>query len=185
MEKMSSGRYALGVMVLCAFLAISLPVAAQQRHTIESAGEGMMSSRYTQQLAIDVENVPGHQVRVVEIVRTYSDATRLRVMGTPVSQSKLTALTDYVNGSGPARGYEIWDLADGEKVFLQFDSITHSESTAAGSRRGTSEAVTRIEGGTGKYKGVRGLLRSTVEFDTDPAQGFSRASTKGEYWFIE
>ena len=59
---------------------------AQQRYSIESAGEGQTSSKYTQQLAIDVGDVSGHQVRAVEIVRTYSEATKLRIMGTRVTE---------------------------------------------------------------------------------------------------
>lgn len=129
---------------------------AQQRYPIESAGEGQTSSKYTQQLAIDVGDVSGHQVRVVEIVRTYSEATKLRVMSARVKESSLRGMTDYVNGSGPARGYSVWILDDGEKVFLAWDSISQSEPTAAGSRKGSSESVTRITGGTGKYKGIRG-----------------------------
>src|SRR5882762_8253589 len=131
---------------------------AQQRYPIESAGEGQTSSKYTQQLAIDVGDVSGHQVRVVEIVRTYSEATKLRVMSARVKESSLRGMTDYVNGSGPARGYSVWILDDGEKVFLAWDSISQSEPTASGSRKGASESVTRITGGTGKYKGIRGLM---------------------------
>jgi hypothetical protein len=164
-------------------MTIAGVASAQQRYPIETAGEGQIASKYTQQLAIDVGDVPGHQVRVVEIMRTYSDATKLRITGTRVKESWLRGLTDYVNGSGPARGYAVWVLEDGEKVFLSWDSITQSESTATGSRKGSSEAVTRIAGGTGKYKGIRGLMRDTVQFDTDPASGYSRASSKGEYWF--
>ncbi len=158
---------------------------AQQRYSIESAGEGQTSSKYTQQLAIDVGDVSGHQVRVVEIVRTYSEATKLRIMGTRVKESSLRGMTDYVNGSGPARGYSVWILDDEEKVFLAWDSISQSEPTASGFRKGSSEVVTRITGGTGKYKGIRGLMRDTVQFDTDPASGYSRGTTKGEYWFQE
>lgn len=168
--------------VLICLLAISRVASAQQRYPIETAGEGQTGSKYTQQLAIDVGDVPGHQVRVLELMRTYSDETKLRIMGTPVKEAWLRGLTDYVSGSGPARGYTVWILADGEKIFLQWDSISQSEATASGSRKGTSEAVTRIIGGTGKYAGIRGLLRDTVQFDSDPQKGYSKASTKGEYW---
>lgn len=174
------------IRAVCVVFLVGLPFGsawAQQRYPIESAGEGQTSSKYTQQLAIDVGDVSGHQVRVVEIVRTYSEATKLRIMGSRVKESSLRGLTDYVNGSGPARGYTVWILEDGEKIFLAWDSISQSEPTATGSRKGSSEAVTRITGGTGKYKGIRGLTRDTVQFDTDPANGYSRSMTKGEYWF--
>lgn len=173
-----------GVAFVAALVVVDV-AWAQQRYSIESAGEGQTSSKYTQQLAIDVGDVSGHQVRVVEIVRTYSEATKLRIMGTRVKESSLRGMTDYVNGSGPARGYSVWILDDEEKIFLAWDSISQSEPTASGSRKGSSDAVTRITGGTGKYKGIRGLMRDTVQFDTDPANGYSRSTTKGEYWFQE
>lgn len=186
---MSTGK-ALGKLVLRMTMALALLplgsiVWAQQRYPIETAGEGQTASKYTQQLAIDVGDVAGHQVRVVELMRNYSEETKLRIMGARVKESWFRGLTDYVNGSGPARGYSVWILEDGEKIFLAWDSISQSEATAAGSRRGSSEAVTRITGGTGKYKGIRGLMRDSVQFDTDPKQGYSRAVSKGEYWFVE
>ena len=185
MDAKNFRRILLGLPMLAVTLCITVPALAQQRYPIETAGEGQTASKYTQQLAIDVGDVAGHQVRVVELMRNYSEETKLRIMATRVKESWLRGLTDYVNGSGPARGYSVWILDDGEKIFLQWDSISQSEPTATGSRKGSSEAVTRITGGTGKYKGIRGLMRDTVQFDTDPKQGYSRAVSKGEYWFDE
>jgi hypothetical protein len=50
---------------------------------------------------------------------------------------------------------------------------------------GTYHGTARITGGTGKFKGVRGTIVDLVEFNTDPAGGYNRASSKGEYWFQE
>jgi len=169
--------------MLAALLIVADAAWAQQKFPIETKGEGQTESKYTQQLAVDVGDLAGHQVRVVEIRRTYSEETKLSIKGVRVKESWLRGLTDYVNGSGPARGYTVWIMEDGEKIFLTWDSVSQSEPTASGSRKGSSEAVTRISGGTGKYKGIRGLLRDSVQFDTDPNQGYSRAQTKGEYWF--
>ena len=89
--------------------------------------------------------------------------------------------TNQKAGGGPADSY--WGVSSTrEKIFLAWDSISQSESTVLDPERIT-EAVTRITGGTGKYKGIRGLMRDTVQFDTDPASGYSRSATKGEYWF--
>lgn len=184
MKKMTSGRYAPEVMVICAFLAISLPVAAQQRHTIETRGEGQ-TSRYIQQHAIDVDHAPGHQVRVLEVQRTYSDASKLRVLGKRVVESRIIGNSDYVHGSGHVRGYATWTLEDGERIFLEFDGVSISEITASGSMKGENHSTSRIVGGTGKYKGIRGLLRDVAQYDTDPQRGYSQGQTKGEYWFID
>ena len=138
---------------------------AQQKFPIETKGEGQTGSKYTQQLAIDVGDLTGHQIRVVEIKRTYSEETKLAIMGVRVKESWLRGLTDYVNGSGPAHGYTVWMLEDGEKIFLTWDSVSQSEPTSGGSRRGSSEAVTRISGGTGKYKGIRGEVVPAIWTD--------------------
>lgn len=185
-SKQESRGIVLIAVAMTGFLLMFADIGlAQQKFPIESRGEGQTGSKYTQQLAIDVGDLAGHQVRIVEIKRTYSEETKLSITGVRVKESWLRGLTDYVNGSGPARGYTVWILEDGEKIFLTWDSVSQSEPTAAGSRRGSSEAVTRISSGTGKYKGIRGLLRDSVQFDTDPNQGYSRAQTKGEYWFEE
>src|SRR5258705_2658018 len=83
---------------------------AQQKFPIETKGEGQTGSKYTQQLAVDVGDLAGHQVRVVEIKRTYSEETKLSITGVRVKESWLRGLTDYVNGSGPARAYTVWIL---------------------------------------------------------------------------
>ena len=83
----------LTAVVFVATLVLVDVAWAQQRYSIESAGEGQTGSKYTQQLAKDVGDVSGHQVRVVEIVRTYSEATKLRIMGARVKESSLRGMT--------------------------------------------------------------------------------------------
>lgn len=62
---------------------------------------------------------------------------------------------------------------------------SQSQPTDTGARVGTYHGTARITGGTGKFKGVRGTLVDVVEFKTDPAGGYNRASSKGEYWFVD
>ena len=51
-------------------ILVSATGLAQQRTAVTMSGEGV-TSRYVQQLAIDVDDMQGHQVRVQEARRTY------------------------------------------------------------------------------------------------------------------
>jgi hypothetical protein len=76
-------------------------------------------------------------------------------------------------------------LEDGNKLFLDVVFLSYIESTASGSRRGTSYATFKFVGGTGKYAGLRGSLSATTEFDSDPKTGYNRPSARGEYWLVD
>src|SRR5690349_14361431 len=60
------------------------------------------------------------------------------------------------------------DIGGWKQIFLESTFLCSTESTATGSREGTSYATARFVGGTGKYAGIRGSLSSTTEFDTIP-----------------
>jgi hypothetical protein len=139
------------------------------------------SSRYVQQHIIDVGDVPGHQVRVQELQRNYTK-DHPTIMGVKVVESWNRGFSDYVNGVGPATGYGVWVLEDGNKIFSQYIGTSYTEMTATGSRRGTYHGTTRLTGGTGKFAAIRGVLTDTVEFDTDPKSGYNRPTSQGEYW---
>ena len=57
--------------------------------------------------------------------------------------------------------------------------------TLRASRRGVATSATRITGGTGAWKSLRGMMHSASTFDSDPQKGYSQADNKGEYWFDE
>jgi len=105
------------------------------------------------------------------------------VMGTKVVETWSRGSSDYVNGIGPAQGYETWALEDGSKIFLEWRGTSYSEATSTGSRRGTFHGTVRFVGGTGKFATIRGVITSDTEFDTDPKTGYNRPASRGEYWF--
>jgi hypothetical protein len=181
-KKASIALYLMAVVSVAA-----LPVAgaawAQEKFSINSTSEGVKSS-YVQQHIIDVGDVTGHQVRILEVHRVHT-MKQIVLDGVKVVEEWDRGFSDYTNGVGPARGYGIWVLEDGNKVFLEWNGTAYSEPTATGSKRGTFNGSTKIAGGTGKFSKIRGMLTDAVEFDTDPQKGYSRASNKGEYWFEE
>lgn len=172
----------LALAAFSGFAVSALPSHAQQKYTY-SHSTPPDSSRYVRDHAIEVDDVPGHRVRVVEIHRTYT-RNHPTVAGVKVVEEWFRGYTDYRNNSGPGRGYETWILEDGNKVFLEDHFTGMSEVTATGSRRGASYGASHFIGGTGPFAGIRGVLTGSVEFDTDPKTGYNRPSMRGEYWFI-
>ena len=156
---------------------------AQQKFPINTTSEGVKSS-YVQQHVIDVGDVTGHQVRILEVHRVRS-GSQFTLDGVKVVEEWSRGFSDYTNGVGPARGYGIWILEDGNKIFSEWNGTAHSEVTATGSKRGTFNGATKIVGGTGKFAKIRGTVTDLVEFDTDPKNGYSQGRNKGEYWFEE
>ena len=165
-------------------LVVSFAAWSQEKYPIETTSEGS-SSKYTQQYKIDVGDVPNHQVRIQETHRIHNDKSTLVIRGVRVKESWVRGFSDYTNGKGRAWGYIYWVLEDGDKIFLDYSGQSHSEPTSTGSLKGSYTGTTRIVGGTGKYKGIRGAMTDTVSFDNDPKNGYNNSDSKGEYWFEE
>lgn len=155
--------------------------AAQQKYTYTQS-VAPQASKYVQDHSIEVDDVPGHKVRVVEITRSYTKDHPV-VAGLKVVETVFRGATDYVNGNGPGFGYDTWTMENGDKVFLESKFMSFTEATSKGFRKGTSHATNIILGGTGKLSGIRGTVISTTEFNTDPQEGYNRPTSKGEYWF--
>jgi len=155
---------------------------AQEKYTYDYTPP--QSSRYVEEHVIDVDDMPGHKLRIVEIQRTYTKDHPV-IMGVKVTEQWQRAFTNYVGGTGPVIAYETWLMEDGSKIFLQVDALTSSETTPTGSRRGLSQGTLRIVGGTGKFASLRGVIVTSVEFDSDPKTGYNRPTGRGEYWFLK
>jgi hypothetical protein len=140
------------------------------------------ASKYVQDHSIEVDDIPGHKVRVVEIARSFTKDHPV-IAGVKVVEMVFRGATDYVNGNGPGFGYETWTMENGDKVFLEGKFMSFTEATPKGFRKGTSHASNVFLGGTGKFAGIRGTILSNTEFNTDPQEGYNRPIYKGEYWF--
>jgi hypothetical protein len=82
-------------------LAVGLPAAdavAQQKQRI-SYNVSAENSKYTQQHVIDVGDVPGHQVRVYEIYRSFPNNAPV-INGLKVKETWTRATSDYTDGNG-------------------------------------------------------------------------------------
>lgn len=168
----------------CVFVMLlgltSVSAHAQQKYTYSHASPPD-ASKYIRDHSIEVDDVPGHKVRIVEIQRTYTK-DHPTIMGTKVVESWFRGFTDYGASGGPGHGYETWILEDGSRIYLETTFLSYVQTTATGSRRGTSHSTDRIVGGTGRFVSIRGQLSASVEFDSDPKTGYNRPVTQGEYW---
>ena len=163
-------------------ILFSAAVLAQQRTAIAISSEGV-KSRYVQQQVIDVDDVPGHQVRVQESHREFPTEKQLVVEGERVVESWARGFSNYTGGIGPAWGYVTWITDKGSKIFLEYSGTSESQPTETGSKRGTFHGTSRLVGGTGRFANIRGVLIDTSKFDTDPKVGYNVTDSRGEYWF--
>jgi hypothetical protein len=161
-----------GLGVALAISATDSLAQQKQRVSYKSSAE---SSKYTQQHVIDVGDVPGHQVRVFEIYRTYPNNPPV-INGVKLKESWTRSISDYTDNNGPANGYAVYVLENGDKFFYRYSGL--SQSTGPGKIASTT--VGSITGGTGKLVGIQGMIRSTSV--AEPKAGMIETQSDIEYW---
>jgi hypothetical protein len=155
------------------------PVSAQERCKL-SWGVQPADITYTQQYAIDVGDVPGHQVRIFEIHRHFPD-DKPNCEGLKRTDSWLRAATDYIDRNGSVSGYLTIVLANGDNIFARVSGTSQTSTNPDGSQRSVATNVMTYTGGTGRYRSVRGIQRERVIFD--PGKNFNQVEAEAEYWF--
>ena len=183
MKKASSVLASASAVVALAL--ITNATAAQDKHQLVISSENA-KSHYTQQLAIDVDDVPGHQVRVYEWQRTYPAGAEPVVDGERIVEQWNRGITNYTGGLGPVLvGYTTSITDKGNKIFMQSIGTSVTTVRENGSRFGSYHGTAQLVGGTGRFANIRGTLVETAEFDSDPKSGFTRGISRGEYWFAQ
>ncbi len=104
------------------------------------------NARYTQQHTIDVGDVPGHQVRVFEVRRTYPSNPPV-INGVKIVQSWTRGISDYTNNNGPAVVYHVYVGENGDKFFVTSSAISPGTTAFVDIRRRPSGGE-RIAGRT-------------------------------------
>lgn len=154
-------------------LAPALALAQEKvRISFKSPAE---TTKYVQQHAIDVGDVPGHQVRLFEIVRTFPTNPPV-IAGLKIVESRSRTFSDYTNNSGPATGYVAYTMENGDKFFVR----TALVSLSTGGDKLATTNTGAIYGGTGKLLGIRGTYRATNV--AEPKAGVNESQNEFEYW---
>ena len=171
-----------GSLAVAATAALALLQASEgwaQQKCQQSGKNLAQDSKFTQQHVIDVGDMPGHQVRIVEVQRTPSNA-KPNCEGLKVVEQWNRGYSDYTNTNGRAWGYRITVLANGDKIFGQWSGTTHSTLNADGTKKTMFTGTYSLTGGTGKYRGIQGTGRELSNFD--PTTGFNESQWEEEYW---
>jgi hypothetical protein len=113
-----------------------------------------------------VGDVPGHQVRVFEIRRTYPSNPPV-VNGVKIVESWTRGISDYTNNNGPSVVYHVYVAENGDKFFITSSAIAEQ---APGTRKTTITTAGTITGGTGEFFGIMGVLRLSA-FKRSPGGG--------------
>lgn len=166
-------------MALSFTAAISLCAAtgawAQQKQKV-TYKVGAENTKYPQRTTIDVGDEPGHTIGIYEIHRTFG-ANAPVVNGVKLKETWTRGYSDYVNSNGLSTNYQVFVGENGDRFFAL--SRTMGQADAAGKR--STISVGQITGGTGKFAGMRGLLRA--QGASDGKRGFNETASEIEYWF--
>lgn len=137
------------------------------------------NTKYTRQYAIDVGDVPGHQVRVYEIRREYGKDGPV-IAGERIVDQWTRASTDFIDLNGAGVTYNVFVLGNGDRFFTRSTQLTESIPNADGSVKSTTYTVGRITGGTGKYRDIRGVTKSASAVNIK--EGIVETQFDIEYW---
>ena len=152
---------------------------AQQRQSVKFEAPAA-NTKYTQQHSIPVGDVPGHDIRIFENLRTFPKDP-LIIGEVRVNEWWTHGATDYTEANGLGTAYHTLLMENGDKIFIRVNFVSQSAGGGEGSKKGASNLIAGpITGGTGKFLGIRGLLRLAATFDT--TTGFNDSKGEIEYW---
>ena len=176
----SRSAYLLSILIIgTAMTLLGIPETwAQQKRQISFKNLGE-NTKYTEQHAIDVGDVPGHQVRINEIHYTYPQDPPV-FEGVRAVEQWNHGYSDSIDTNGRHWGYVTYVLENGDKIFARNDGSSQTIVNPDGTKKSTATGVTTLTGGTGKFRGIQGTLRYIVFFD--PKAGLNEGRTEGTYW---
>jgi mono/diheme cytochrome c family protein len=157
------------MLISAAALSAASRAQAQQKYTISQTPNA--TSRFVQEHVIDVDDVPGHQLRVYEVRNEYPDKD-FALAGVRVKELVSRGISDLVDRNGPFTAYNVYTLEDGDKVFCRLTGTTQG---------GKSVFVENFVGGTGKFMDIRGQMHGNIE--RAPGSKSLTVAVSGEYWF--
>ena len=158
-----------------AFFGTSVSVAQQtQRVSLPN-----VSTKYTQQHSIEVGDFPNHQIRIFEYQRVYG-ADGPMISGLHIKESWAHGISDYADSTGSGSTYVTYTMENGDKIYAHGSIVTHGVPNAGGKKTLSTLAALTITGGTGKFLGIRGVVRT--ETTADLAAGINQGKGEVEYW---
>ena len=173
-----SGFVCAAIFSVATFSLCSAPVAWAQQKQKVSYKVTADNSKYTQRHTLEVGDESGHQLVMFEIHRTFPSNAPV-VNGVKLKETWTRGYADYVNSNGLSTNYGVFVLENGDKFYTL--ASTMGQTDAAGKRMTVS--VGNVLGGTGKFSGMKGLVRSKGA--SDGKAGFNETQSEIEYWFAK
>jgi len=153
-------------------------MAYGQQRQIVSFDAPAVGNMFTQQYAIDIGDAPGHQLRIFELVRTYSkDAPTIE--GVHLKEAWIRGMTDYTDSNGLGTSYVPYVMEDGEKIYAYGHFLAHRDASAGETMLKNMTELT-VTGGTGRFLAIRGIVRA--ETLSDNVAGINQNKSEIEYW---
>jgi hypothetical protein len=173
---MTTNRRTVVSLAIAAALALgAAPCAWAQQKQRVSFNVPATSTKYIQQHTIDVGDVPGHQVRIFELQRTFG-ADAPMIEGVRVKELWTRGITDFTELNGLGTSYNVYVMENGDKIYSRGSFLAHA--MGEGKLRNISTAT--VTGGTGKFASIRGSVRG--ETNADPKAGVNQTRGEMEYW---
>jgi hypothetical protein len=163
---------AAAVLCLCA----GTGVWAQQKQQVSYKVDAE-STKYPQRHTIDVGDEPGHTVGIFEIHRTFA-ANAPVVNGLKLKETWTRGYSDYMQSNGLSTNYQTFVAENGDRFY----AVSHTMGQADEAGKRSTLSVGQITGGTGKFAGMRGLVRA--QGASDGKRGFNETQAEIEYWFV-
>lgn len=152
---------------------------AQQKHIVKFEAPAA-NTKYTQQHSIAVSDVAGHELRIFENIRTFPKYP-LMIADVRVKEWWTQGYTDYTQTNGPGIAYHTLMMENGDKIYTRVSFVAQSSVSADGAKKGANNLISGpITGGTGKFIGIRGMIKLAATFDS--ATGFNESKGEIEYW---
>jgi len=147
--------------------AFSISNASAEERCKVSGVVPASNATYTQQHVLDAGDVPGHQVRILELHRTYPADIKPNCEGLKRTAEWSRGYSDYIDRNGRSWGYAVIVHENGDKIFSEYSGTSQTVVGPEGSKKSTFSGVGRYTGGTGRYQSVRGIERTNDIFDPE------------------
>ena len=180
MKPFAESRARIWATSIVALTLFGTPEVGAQQRTLVKFEAPAANTKYTEQHSIPVGDVAGHDIRIFENLRTFPNEPL--VLGeVPVKEWWTRGSTDFTDANGLGTAYHTLVMENGDKIFIRVNFVAQSVPSADGSKKGANNLIAGpITGGTGKFLGIRGMLRFAANFD--PKSGFNESKGEIEYW---
>ena len=179
---MNTYRITRAAVVGAMLIGFTAAASAQEKTRI-SFNVPASAAKYVAQHTISVGDVPGHEVRIFDLVRTFGPDAPM-IGGVRIKEMRAVGYSDYTELNGPGGAYNTITMANGDKIFSRATIVSHNSAWADSAKKGAENKTSGpIVGGTGKFVGIRGTVRNASQFD--PKSGSNASRYDIEYWMAK